>query len=506
MEGLLILLALTASAILFIWAFNSGPKRKGFYRVGGGELNANERITRLMRAVLAEVGRKVESATGDTQIGCRANDAEGVLTLVADIEQFEYFRQRKGVMQWEGVFEEQRLEQQWARIPASMRCWNGIELTVPVAIDAAFSADLQLKVVRFWIGDMENSTITICRVSVEAKRGKPTLDWRYDKRARGYLAPIVPHDDEQEVPLISDLASDPYDFEQQVAQMLRSRGLAVEVIGGLGDDGVDIIAHDTTPITGGIYLVQCKRYALDRKVGVADVRELYGAVQEKRASKGVLVTSSTFTPQARRFAEDKPIELIDAVQLSSLIGSENPFIEYTDEPETHQSIGDLHDAVERGELLAIAGMLEIGVDVNAKNDLLLTPLHVAMDTGDIRVISLLLDYGADAKNAENNPQWTPLHSAVSDSNLSASSAELVSLLIAHGTDINAKDISGQTPLHWCAVSSNRNYLDDADISSVIELLLNHGADTRAITNAGQTAYDIAKEQGASEEILELLSP
>lgn len=506
MEGFLILLALIASIGFGIWAFNSGPKGRGFYRVDRGESGASDRITRIMRTVLEEVGREVENTTGNTQIGCRANDNEGVLTLVADIEQFEYFRKRRGIMQWEGVFEEQRLEQQWARIPAWMRCWSGIELTVPAAIRAVFIADPQLQIVRFWIGDMENSQLTTCRVSVEAKRGNFDYDWRYDKRVRGYLAPISPHRDEQAILCEGDLASDPYDFEQQVAEMLRSRGLDVEVTGGAGDEGVDIIAHDTTPITGGTYLVQCKRYAPDRKVGVAEVRELYGAVQEKRASKGVLVTSSTFTTQARRFAEDKPLELIDAVQLSGLVGSEVLVTELANEPETRQSVGDLHEAVEKGELLAIAGMLEIGVDVNAKNDLLMTPLHTAIAKGDIAAISLLLDYGADASNADNSPNLTPLHYAVLDENISDSSLEVVSLLLNRDIDINAKDISGQTPLHWCAASSNMDYLDGKVISSVISLLLNHGADTKATTSAGQTAFDIAKKDGASEEILGLLRP
>ena len=139
--------------------------------------------------------------------------------------------------------------------------------------------------------------------------------------AKGYLAPVTPHGDHLPTLSVMGLAEDPYDFEQQVAQMLRNSGLVVEVTGGSGDEGIDVIAYDQTPITGGTYLVQCKRYSPDHKVGVSEVRELYGTMQEKRAAKGVLVTSSTFTTGALKFAEDKSIELINGAELSTLIAT-----------------------------------------------------------------------------------------------------------------------------------------------------------------------------------------
>ena len=45
-------------------------------------------------------------------------------------------------------------------------------------------------------------------------------------------------------------------------------------------------------------------------------------VADRKAIKGILITTSSFTPQAREFADNLPIELIDGEQLARLL-SEN---------------------------------------------------------------------------------------------------------------------------------------------------------------------------------------
>jgi restriction system protein len=55
-------------------------------------------------------------------------------------------------------------------------------------------------------------------------------------------------------------------------------------------------------------------------VGVNHVRELAGAIQEKKAGHGILVTTSPFTPKSwERAREHGCIELIDGPRLVSLI-------------------------------------------------------------------------------------------------------------------------------------------------------------------------------------------
>ena len=204
---------------------------------------------RVMGRVLDAVTRSITSNLERTEMSYHPGDPREVLTLIMDIEQFRHLRKHRGMMQYEGIFVERDIERRWARRPPAMREWEGMELVVPIAIKAAFDADVWLHTVRFWVGDMENYALTICRVSVEGKRSQsPTAyDWRFNKRTKGYLAPVTPHGNQIPSLTAVGLAEDPYDFEQQVAQMLQGRGLTVEVTGGTGDEGVDIIAYDKTP-------------------------------------------------------------------------------------------------------------------------------------------------------------------------------------------------------------------------------------------------------------------
>lgn len=227
------------------------------------------------------------SDLGGTRYWYLIHQPPELYTLSADIDEFAYIRPTAN--SWlDGPFDKRDLAAQWRRKPPARRIWDAINLIVPIAIPAAFRADSRIQTVRFHIGNLnENDRVSTCRVSVEAKRGqhKDEWDWRYKRNGKGQLAPVAPHEDAP-APAARPrgFAADPREFELQVAHALQARGLSVQVTGGAGDEGVDIIARDPTPITGGTYLVQCKRYAPDRKVGVAEVRELYGALQEKRAS------------------------------------------------------------------------------------------------------------------------------------------------------------------------------------------------------------------------------
>jgi restriction system protein len=60
-------------------------------------------------------------------------------------------------------------------------------------------------------------------------------------------------------------------------------------------------------------------YAPYNLVGAATVREFYGAVTAERAVKGVLITTSDFTAQAREFAERVSVELIGLAGLQKLL-------------------------------------------------------------------------------------------------------------------------------------------------------------------------------------------
>lgn len=67
-------------------------------------------------------------------------------------------------------------------------------------------------------------------------------------------------------------------------------------------------------------VVQCKRYAAGHKVTSPEMQKFVGAVQIERATRGLYVTTSTLTAEAKSIAERQDITLIDEIALVQLIG------------------------------------------------------------------------------------------------------------------------------------------------------------------------------------------
>ena len=107
------------------------------------------------------------------------------------------------------------------------------------------------------------------------------------------------------------------EFEELLGEAYRRQGYAVtENIAAGPDEGIDLgLKKD-----GGLVLVQCKQWK-STKVGVNIVRELLGVMTAKHATSGILITSGVFTQEAKNFAADKPIDLVEGNQLLQLIGN-----------------------------------------------------------------------------------------------------------------------------------------------------------------------------------------
>lgn len=105
------------------------------------------------------------------------------------------------------------------------------------------------------------------------------------------------------------------DFERIVGEIYRRKGYAVLETGkGGADGGVDLKLSKE----GEVWLVQCKRWSREQ-VGVALVRELLGVVASEKATGGILITTSVFTPDAEAFARRNPIRLVSGKELIRLV-------------------------------------------------------------------------------------------------------------------------------------------------------------------------------------------
>jgi restriction system protein len=109
-------------------------------------------------------------------------------------------------------------------------------------------------------------------------------------------------------------------FEKVIGTLLSRMGFTIEMTKATGDGGVDIVASLEKALVGGRFLIQCKRYAVGNSVGAPLIREFYGALTaDRRAAKGIFITTSVFTDQAREFARDLALELIDREKLQCLL-------------------------------------------------------------------------------------------------------------------------------------------------------------------------------------------
>lgn len=110
-------------------------------------------------------------------------------------------------------------------------------------------------------------------------------------------------------------------FERLSQRLLREAGFTqVLVTGKSGDGGIDGVGTlQINPLVSFKVLFQCKRYA--SSVTPSQVRDFRGAMGG-RADKGIIITTGTFTAEARREASRDgvpPIELIDGEKLVDML-------------------------------------------------------------------------------------------------------------------------------------------------------------------------------------------
>lgn len=92
----------------------------------------------------------------------------------------------------------------------------------------------------------------------------------------------------------------PFEFETFVKQLFEAMGMKAWKTQDVKDDGVDAVAVSEAPVFGGLCVIQAKRsrYA----VGIDVVRALAGTMEDKHATKGVVITTSWVTKDGHAFA------------------------------------------------------------------------------------------------------------------------------------------------------------------------------------------------------------
>lgn len=116
-------------------------------------------------------------------------------------------------------------------------------------------------------------------------------------------------------------AMDWQDFENLIREIFEkefsANGGEVKITQASRDGGVDAVAFDPDPIRGGKIVIQAKRYT--NVVGLSAIRDLFGTTVNEGATKGILVTTADFGPDAYEFAKGKPLTLLNGSNLLHLL-------------------------------------------------------------------------------------------------------------------------------------------------------------------------------------------
>ena len=120
--------------------------------------------------------------------------------------------------------------------------------------------------------------------------------------------------------LLSQLRQmDEYEFEELVADIWEQRGWETTVTTASNDRGIDVIAKRKNPFAQK-YVIQAKRYKQGNTVGSPDIQQ-YSSLQQQESNVDsvIVVTTSSFTAEAKKIGNKLNVKLIDGFDLSDMI-------------------------------------------------------------------------------------------------------------------------------------------------------------------------------------------
>ncbi|XP_057354198.1 putative ankyrin repeat domain-containing protein 20A2 isoform X3 [Manis pentadactyla] len=188
-----------------------------------------------------------------------------------------------------------------------------------------------------------------------------------------------------------------------------------------------------------------------------------------------------------------------------------------------KDLGKLHRAASKGKVARVEHILSLGEnDLNDKDKMNRTALHLACANGHVEVVTLLVR-GKCELNLRDNEERTPLLKAIQ-----CRQEDCALILLESGANPNVRDISGNSPLHYaacgsCMTTAAQLLLCNADIEArnkhgltplllaisknndqMVEFLISKGANIHVIDEDKRTALMFAVINGSTNTVKLLL--
>lgn len=143
-------------------------------------------------------------------------------------------------------------------------------------------------------------------------------------------------------------------------------------------------------------------------------------------------------------------------------------------------------ACDAGDVQVVKLLVEAGADVNLKGPqrYRFYPIQRAIETNNFELMKYLLENGVPLDFKSEVKKYTLLHYAAN-----RYSIEIIEFLLEKGLDVNARDFYDKTPLHHACC----NWGHPDCQAQVIKLFLEYGADVTIKDRAGFTPMDVLKE-------------